>query len=97
MVSMDPNHIAQMTQMANHIAQMTQMAMQDGNYPQALHILNMGLAQLPPSFPQYAARFLSDRAECFWQLGNWQASVQDMWEAIRVGLPGYGLHSEVIV
>jgi len=81
----------------NHIAQMTQMAMQEGNYPQALHILNMGLAQLPPSFPQYAARFLSDRAECFWQMGNAQASVQDMWDAIRVGLPGYGLHSEVIV
>ena len=58
----------------NHIATMAQRAMQHGDFPQALNYLNMGLALLPPSVPQYAARFLSDRAECFWQLGNAQSS-----------------------
>ena len=81
----------------NHIATMAQRAMQHGDYPQALNYLNMGLAHLPPSVPQYAARFLSDRAECFWQLGNAQAAIHDMRDAIGVGLPSYGLHSEVTV
>ena len=78
-----------------HFVVMAQMAMQHGDYPTALHHLSMGLSQLPPQFSQYAAPLLAQRAECFWQLGNFQASVKDMTDAIRVGLPRDGLNSEV--
>lgn len=75
---------------------MAQMAMEHGNYQEALHHLSIGLSQLPPYLPQYAAPMLSERAECFWQLGDAQASVRDMKDAIQAGLPGDGLNSEVI-
>ena len=79
-----------------HFVVMAQMAMQHGDYPTALHHLSMGLSQLPPQFSQYAAPFLAQRAECFWQLGNFQASIEDMTDAIRAGLPRDGLNFEVI-
>ena len=79
------------------VGMMGKKAMQLGNYPNALHIFSMGLAQVQfLSFPpQYAAPFLLDRAECFWQLGDIQASIQDMENSLRHGLPKDDFFAEV--
>ena len=88
--------IASMDMDPNHLAQMAQMAMQHGDFAQALQYLSMSLARLPPSVPQYAAPLLAERAECLWHLGDPRASVQEMQEAIRAGLLDDGINSEVI-
>lgn len=74
-------------------------AMQLGNHPEALHLLSMGLNQLKQlNCPaHYLAPFLMDRAECFWRLGNIQAALQNMGDAINHGLPNDGLFAEVII
>ena len=84
--SMDPNHCAMIAQ----------RAMQNGNFEEARHFLSMLLVQLPPTVPQRAAPFLLQRAHCFWELGEFGASLQDMTDAIRAGLPRNGENVEVI-
>ena len=80
-----------------HLGMMGKKAMQLGNYPDAVRMFSMGLAQvqflrLPP---HCAAPFLLDRAECFWRLGDVQASMQDMEDSLRHGLPEDGFFAEV--
>ena len=81
-----------------HLGMMGKRAMQLNDYPDALRLFSMGLAQLQslncPS--HFAAPFLLDRAECFWQLGDIQASLQDMENALRHGLPRDDFFAEVI-
>lgn len=80
-----------------HLGMMGKRAMQLHDYPDALRLFSMGLAQLQ-SFncpPHFAAPFLLDRAECFWRLGNIQASLQDMENALRHGLPRDDFFAEV--
>ena len=80
-----------------YLGMMGKKAMQLGNYPDAVSIFSMGLDQvqfqrLPP---HYAAPFLLDRAECFWRLGDVQASMQDMENSLRHGLPRDDFFAEV--
>lgn len=79
------------------LGMMGKRAMQQGMFPDAVRIFSMGLEQvqllhLPP---QFAAPFLLDRAECFWQLGDVQASMQDMEESLRHRLPRDDFFAEV--
>ena len=73
-------------------------AMQLGNYRDAERIFSMGLNQVmkfPSLYPLYAAPFLRDRAECFWQLGDVQASMQDMENSLGHALPRDDFFAEV--
>ncbi|XP_068702489.1 TPR and ankyrin repeat-containing protein 1-like [Montipora foliosa] len=79
---------------ANHFAGMGQMAMERGDFPSALHFLSEGLEHCPRTAPQSCLPFLVQRAQCFWQLGQFQASVHDMEEAIGRGLPQEGNHAQ---
>lgn len=74
----------------NHCAMFAQRAMQNRNFEEALRFLSMLLVQLPPTAPQHAAPLLLQRAHCFWELGEFGASLQDMTDAIRAGLPDNG-------
>ena len=79
------------------LGMMGKEAMQLGNFPDAVRIFSMGLKQvhllgLPPP---WAAPFLLDRAECFWRLGDVHASMQDMEESLRHGLPRDDFFAEV--
>ena len=79
------------------LGMMGKRAMQLGNYPDAVRIFSMGLDQvqflsLPP---HCAAPFLLDRAECFWQLGEFQASMRDMEDSLHHGLPRDDFFAEV--
>ena len=89
---MDPRHL-------DYVAMMGRTAMQNGDHAQAVHFLSMALdlLQSNPYPPQFAAPLLADRAECLWQLGVEQASVQSMRDAINAGLPVGDLNSEVII
>ena len=80
-----------------HLGMMGKRAMQLHDYPDALRLFSMGLAQLQSLNypPHFAAPFLLDRAECFWKLGNIQASLQDMENALRHGLPRDDFFAEV--
>ena len=67
---------------------MAQMAMKGGNFPGALHFLSLGLAHLAEvASPIDSVPLLVQRAECLWQVGQFEASVTDMEQAIRAGLP----------
>ncbi|KAJ7371751.1 hypothetical protein OS493_023089 [Desmophyllum pertusum] len=83
-------------QHARHLGMMAKRAMQLRDYPDALRMLSMGLTQLQPLNypPQVASPFLLDRAECLWQLGNVQASLHDMENALRFGLPRDDYYAE---
>ncbi|KAJ7371766.1 TPR and ankyrin repeat-containing protein 1 [Desmophyllum pertusum] len=83
-------------QHAAHLGMMAKRAMQLRDYPDALRMLSMGLTQLQPLNcpPQVASPFLVDRAECLWQLGNVQASLHDMENALRFGLPRDDYYAE---
>ena len=87
---MDPRHL-------DYLAMMGRTSMQHGDYAQAVHFLSMGLDLLQSYPPQFAAPFLADRAECLWQLGDERASVQNMRDAIKAGLPPGDLNSEVVI
>ena len=84
-----------------HLGMMGKKAMQLGNYPEAVRMFSMGLAQVNAQVqllmlpPHCAAPFLRDRAECFWQLGDVQASTQDMEGSLRHGLPRDDFFAEV--
>lgn len=79
------------------LGMMGKKAMQLGNYQDAVRIFSMGLGQvqLLGFPPQWAAPFFLDRAECFWRLGDVQASMQDMEESLRHGLPRDDVFAEV--
>ncbi|KAJ7371745.1 Death effector [Desmophyllum pertusum] len=82
-------------QHARHLGMMAKRAMQLRDYHEALRMLSTGLAQLQSCSPQFSGPFLLDRAECLWQLGNVQASLHDMENALRFGLPkGDFVHEE---
>lgn len=79
------------------LGMMGKKAMQLGNFPDAVRIFSMGLKQvhslgLPPP---WAAPFLLERAECFWRLGDAHASMEDMEESLRHGLPRDDVFAEV--
>ena len=77
---------------------MAQMAMENRNFPKALHFLSMGLAHLAQvASPAASVSLLVQRAECFWQVGEFQASVTDMEQAIRAGLPRELNNSQVML
>ena len=84
---------------ASQFGMMGKKAMQQGNHPEALRLLSMGLHQLRSLNcpPHYAAPFLMDQAECFWRLGNIQEALHNMGEAIKYGLPNDGFFAEVII
>ncbi|XP_015773456.1 PREDICTED: uncharacterized protein LOC107351677 [Acropora digitifera] len=72
----------------NQVIFMAQMAINEGDFPGALHLLSLGLAHLANvASPIDSVPFLVQRAECYWQVGQFQASVTDMEQAIRAGLP----------
>ncbi|XP_068717953.1 TPR and ankyrin repeat-containing protein 1-like [Montipora capricornis] len=77
----------------DHAAWMGQMAMTRGDFPNAMNFLSIAL-EYDFAVPQLCIPLLVQRAECFWQLGKFQASVNDMEEAIRRGLPSKGNHSQ---
>ena len=82
----------------DQLGMMGKNAMQLGNYHEAVSIFSMGLNQVmkfPSLYPLYAAPFLLDRAECFWQLGNVEASMQDMENSLGHGLPRDDVFAEV--
>ena len=83
---------------ASQFGMMAKRAMQLGNHPEALNLLSMGLHQLRSLNcpPHYAAPFLMDQAECFWQIRNIHAALQHMGEAIKHGLANDGFFAEVI-
>ncbi|KAK2556008.1 hypothetical protein P5673_021998 [Acropora cervicornis] len=71
----------------NQVTMTAQMAMENRDFPKALHFLSMALAHLAQVASPVASVFLLvQRAECFWQMGEFQASVTDMEQAIRAGL-----------
>ena len=77
---------------------MAQMAMENRDFPKALHFLSMALAHLAQVASPVASVFLLvQRAECFWQMGEFQASVTDMEQAIRAGLPRDFNNSQVML
>ena len=80
----------------DHAAWMGQMAMTRGDFPNAMNFLSIALEH-DFAAPQLCIPLLVQRAECFWQLGKFQASVNDMEEAIRRGLPSKGNHSQVTI
>ena len=66
---------------------MAQMAIKNGDFRGALHFLSLGLAHFAEvASPIDSVPLLIQRAECFWQVGQFQASVTDMEQAIRAGL-----------
>ena len=82
----------------NEVSLMAQMAMENCDFPRALHFLSMGLAHLAEvASPIASVSLLVQRAECFWQVGEFQASVTDMEQAIRAGLPRKFNNSQVIL
>ena len=84
---------------ANQLRMMGTGAMQLGDYRNALHLLSMGLHQLQSLNcpPHDAAPFLMDQAECFWRLGDIQAALHKMGDAINHGLPNSGNFAKVII
>ena len=80
---------------ANHFAGMGQMAMERGDFPTAQHFLSVALQHCPRAAPQLCLPLLIQRADCFWRLGEFQASVHDMEEALEKGLPPEGNHAQV--
>ena len=82
----------------NQVIFMAQMAINEGDFPGALHLLSLGLAHLANvASPIDSVPFLVQRAECYWQVGQFQASVTDMEQAIRAGLPREFNNSRVIL
>ena len=82
----------------NQVTLMAQMAMEKRDFPKALHFLSLGLAYLAKvASPIASVTLLVQRAECFWQVGEFQASVTDMEQAIRAGLPKEFNNSQVIL
>ncbi|XP_044176625.1 uncharacterized protein LOC114955374 [Acropora millepora] len=82
----------------NQLTLMAQMAIKNGDFPGALHFLSLGLAHLTEvASPFDSVPLLVQRAECFWQVGQFQASVLDMEQAIRAGLPRKFNNSQVIL
>lgn len=82
----------------NQITFMAQMAIKNGDFPGALHFLSWGLAHLTEvASPIDSVPLLVHRAECFWQVGQFQASVLDMEQAIQAGLPRKLNNSQVIL
>ena len=79
------------------LGMMGRKAMQLGSYLDAVRIFSMGLDQVRflSLHPQCAAPFFRDRAECFWRLGNVQASMRDMDDSLRHGLPRDDFFAEV--
>lgn len=71
-----------------HLGMMGKKSMELHNYPDALRLFSMGLAQLESLnlSRQFASHFLMARAECFWQLGNVEGVLQEMENALRNGL-----------
>ena len=80
---------------ADHFAGIGQLAMERGDFPKAQHYLSVALEHCSRAAPQLYIPLLVQRAECSWQLGEVQASVHDMEEAISRGLPREGNHSQV--
>ena len=80
-----------------HLGMMGKKSMELHNYPDAIRLFSMGLAQLESlNLPrQFAAPFFMDRAECFWQLGNVEGALQEMENALRHGLPREDFFAEV--
>ena len=77
---------------------MAQMAIKNGDFPGALHFLSLGLAHLAEvASPIDSVPLLVQRAECFWQVGQFQASVTDMEQAIRAGLAREFHNSQVML
>ena len=71
-----------------HLGMMGKKAMEHHNYPDALRLFSMGLAQLEArNLPRkFAAQFLMDQAECHWQLGNVDLALQEMENALWHGI-----------
>lgn len=80
-----------------HLGMMGKRAMQLQDYPDAIRMFSVGLAQVEslnlPS--QFAAPFLMDRAECFWQLGDVDVALREMENALQHGLPRADFFAEV--
>lgn len=75
---------------------MAQMAIKHGDFPGALNFLSLGLAHPGEvGSPIDRVFLLVQRAECFWQVGEFQASVTDMEQAIRAGFPREFTNSQV--
>ena len=75
-----------------------QMAMENRDFPKALHFQSIALAHLTQvASPVASAFLLVQRAEGFWQMGEFQESVTDMEQAIRAGLPREFKNSQVIL
>lgn len=91
MEGMDP------VQRVRHLGMMARRAMQLRDYHDAIELLSMGLSQLQSLNcpPHFAAPFLLDRAECFWQLGDVHVSLQEMDNSLRLGLPRDDYFAEV--
>ena len=72
-----------------HLGMMGKKSMELHNYPDALRLFSMGLARLESlKLPrQFAAPFLMDRVECYWQLGEVDMALHEMDNALRHGLP----------
>ena len=82
----------------NQVTLMAQMAMEDHDFLRALHFLSNGLAHLAEvASPIASVPLLVQRAECFWRAREFQASVTDMEQAIRAGLPREFNDSQVIL
>ena len=82
----------------NQVTLMAQMAMEDRDFLRALHFLSNGLAHLAEvASPIASVPLLVQRAECFWRAREFQASVTDMEQAIRAGLPREFNDSQVIL
>ena len=82
----------------NEAILMAQMAIKHGNFPGALNFLSLGLAHLAEvASPFESVPLLVQRADCFWQVGQFQASVTDMEQAIGAGLPRKFDNSQVIL
>ena len=82
----------------NQVIFMAQMAINQGDFPGALHLLSLGLEHLAKvASPIDSVPLLVQRAECYWQVGQFQASVTDMEQAIRAGLPREFNNSQVIL
>lgn len=79
------------------LGMMGRKAMQLGSYLDAVRIFSMGLDQVRflSLHPHCAAPFFRDRAECFWRLGNVQASMRDMEDSLLHGLPRDDFFAEV--
>ena len=77
---------------------MAQMAIKHGDFPGALNFLSLGLAHSGEiTSPFDRVLLLVQRAECFWQVGDFQASVTDMEQAIQAGLTREFNNSQAIL